>query len=364
MASDLIVPIVTLENVRPHSAAEKLDLTDVLGYQMCVPKGKHKTGDIAIYIPADSILPREWAEKWGVLSYLKGGDQNRVGRVKLRGEPSFGLIVDMSWLPQGDYKVGDNVAQLFNITKYIPPMKSTAGDAAPYNERIDPFIEKYTDIQNWRIFQDVFVDGEEVIITEKVDGSNAKFGAIEGTIEFAGSMSYRRTRPVDKDGKPCEFNDPLMLSNNYWYPWTLEPVQRLIRDFSSKAKIVTMYGEVYGNVQGLNYGVPKGRGVRFAAFDLKLDGKYMDADEFLSVCEKYGIPTVSVLYRGPYSKAKVKELAEGKTTFPNADHLREGCVVKSAKERIDPKIGRAALKAIGTEYELKYKDRGQDTTDA
>ena len=48
MASELVVPVVKIQNVRPHPNAEKLELSDVLGYQMCVPKGKYKGGELVV----------------------------------------------------------------------------------------------------------------------------------------------------------------------------------------------------------------------------------------------------------------------------------------------------------------------------
>jgi hypothetical protein len=60
--------------------------------------------------------------------------------------------------------------------------------------------------------------------------------------------------------------------------------------------------------------------------------------------------------------AKMKELADGRSTVEGADNIREGIVVKPVVERIDPKVGRAVLKYIGTEYELSKKD-GDDSKD-
>jgi RNA ligase (TIGR02306 family) len=168
MSSEFVVPVVVIENVRPHSNSDNLELCDVLGYQMCVPKGKHHDGDVMVYFPADTLIPYEWAEKFGVRKYLKGKDQDRVGRIRLRGEPSFGLVVPQIASP--DWKVGDNVAWYFGAKKYEPPVRATAGDAAPRDPLIDPFFEQFTDVQNGRLFTDIFVDGEEVIYTEKIHG--------------------------------------------------------------------------------------------------------------------------------------------------------------------------------------------------
>ena len=136
MASTLTVPVSVIENIRPHGNADKLELCDILGYQMAIPKGKYKDGDVVVYIPADTLLTDEWAEKFGVKNFLRGKNKDRVGKIRLRGEPSFGLVVS---IPEGqEWSVGDNVAEYFDCKKYTPPIRATAGDAAAYDERIDP----------------------------------------------------------------------------------------------------------------------------------------------------------------------------------------------------------------------------------
>ena len=169
MASQLIVPVVTIQNVRVHPNAEKLELCDVLGYQMCIPKGKYKGGESAVYFPADTLIPAEWADKFGVRNYLKGTEKDRVGRVKLRGEPSFGVIVDLP-TDNPPWVVGDNVADYYGAKKYEPPVRVGCGDAAGHDENIDPYFTKFTDVQNGRVFVDVLAEGEEVIFTEKIHG--------------------------------------------------------------------------------------------------------------------------------------------------------------------------------------------------
>jgi len=352
MASSLNVPVVRLENVRPHPNADKLELCDVLGYQMAIPKDKYKDGDIVVYFPADVLLPDEWSEKFGVKNFLRGKEKNRVGKIRLRGEPSFGLVVS---IPEGqNWNVGDNVAEFFSCQKYTPPIRATAGDAASYDERVDPFIDRYTDIENGRIFTEVFKNGEEVICSEKLHGTNSKLVAINGVGNFAGSMSVRRKQPETEEE---------MKRNTYWYPWTIDGVKDLMNELVQEHNVVILYGEVYGgSIQSLNYGISKGQGLGFKAFDLMVDGKYLDWDEFVSLCDKYNVPVVPVLYRGPYSMEKMKEVADGNSTLEGAEHIREGIVVKPVKERIDPKIGRSVVKIISTEYELsKHKDK--DTTD-
>jgi RNA ligase (TIGR02306 family) len=364
MASNLLVPVVRVENVRAHGNADALELCDVLGYQMAVPKGKYKTGDLGVYFPADTLLPAGWAEQFGVRSFLRGKEQDRVGKIRLRGEPSFGLIAS---IPEGvSWAVGDNVAEYFGCKKYEPPIRVNAGDAAPRNEKMDPFLERYTDIQNGRIYTEVFFAGEEVVATEKIHGTNVRLGIVRDVDIFAASMSVRRKRPEKRDvtGCPAEFDDSEMAANTYWFPWTLEPVRDLINSFCVGVnKAVVLCGEVFGgSIQSLDYGIPKGKGFGFRAFDISIDGKYLDWTEFERHCKQCGVPIVPVLYRGPYSFGKMKELADGNTMLEGASHMREGIVVKPIRERVDPKVGRAVVKIIGTEYDLS-KHKEKDTTD-
>jgi ATP-dependent RNA circularization protein (DNA/RNA ligase family) len=99
----------------------------------------------------------------------------------------------------------------------------------------------------------------------------------------------------------------------------------------------------------------------FRAFDLLVNGKYLDVDAYFGLCAQYGVETVPVLYRGPFVLDTVREHAAGDTTFA-ANHIREGVVVKPAVERTNPKVGRVALKYIGDQY-LFSKSADRDTRD-
>jgi RNA ligase (TIGR02306 family) len=401
MASSLMVPVVRIKNLRLHPNASLLCLADVLGYQMVIPLEENETGsivrkfvkgmrdekgkrvpfdgqagveieeihfkfkytenDLAVYFPADTLLPAEWADKFGVKALLRGKNQDRVGRIQLRGEPSFGLVVS---LPDGvAWNEGDNVADYFSCKKYEPPIRVAVGDAAAHDANLDPLIQKYTDIENGRLLLDIFIDGEEVVVTEKLHGANCRIGLVRDVDVFGSSMEVRRKRPIHKEtGAPAAFDEPEMSQSVYWFPWSIPAVANLINSLCKDGtKVITLYGEVYGSqVQSLAYGL-KGK-LGFRAFDLNVDGKYLDWDQFEALCKQYGVPMVPVLYRGPFSLAKMKELADGNSTIEGADHIREGCVVKPVHERTHPKIGRVVLKYIGIKYSLS-KHQDMDTKD-
>jgi RNA ligase (TIGR02306 family) len=238
------------------------------------------------------------------------------------------------------------VKDLYGIGKFMPPVKFDAGDS----ERAHPLFEKYTDIENLRNFPTVISEGEEVVVTEKIHGTNARIGVVEGVL-LAGSHGLQRKRPApDK-----------LATSLYWFPSTLATVMTLLDSLKDKQRQVILYGEVYGSrVQKLHYG--KKAGLGFAAFDLLLDGRYVDYDEFKGLCEQHGVETVPALGRGPYSPELVRSLSRGRTTLQDT-HIREGVVVKPVMERLDPAIGRVILKYLNDDYLLDEKLAAADATD-
>ena len=342
MATPVTVLVSTVENVRPHPNADRLEICDVLGWQMVVPKEIYADGDKVVYFPPDTLIPAEWADQWGVRTYLKGKQNDRVGKINLRGEPSFGLAVRPP--EDQDWPVGTNVAEFFGATKYEPPIRVSAGDAAEPH----PLFHKYTDMENLRNYPHVLEEGEEVVVTEKIHGTNCRVGLIEGE-EMAGSMELRRERPAEDQ----------VETNTYWFPWTLPGVRDLICALAERksARQVILFGEVYGgSVQSLHYGIPKGKGLGFRAFDILVEGRYLEQDELESVCTEFAVEMVPVLYRGPFSLAKIRETSSGQTALDD-DHMREGSVVKPIHERTHPDVGRLVMKYLSDEYLLgKHSD--------
>ena len=325
--SSLIVEVCRIDRVLPHPNADLLELAHIKGWQCVVPKGKYAPGALVTYVPIDAVLPLELSERLGVTKYLSNG---RVRCAKLRGEPSFGLIMDRE---DSSWAEGADVRERYGITKYVPPLRPSAGDAAAPH----PLFVGYTDVENLRNFPGVFEPGEDVVVTEKLHGTNCRVGLVEGEM-MAGSMGVRRQRP------PAGAE----ASNTYWFPTTLPGVAPLLEELAGSHAQAILFGEVFGSkVQNLNYG-RKGE-FGFAAFDAFAEGRYLDAPQFFDLCARHGVPTVPVLYRGAYSLEQVKQLAEGPTTL-GGGHVREGVVVRPARERTDPKLGRAVLKYIGDGY--------------
>jgi RNA ligase len=167
----------------------------------------------------------------------------------------------------------------------------------------------------------------------------------------AGSRTLRRKAPADPD---------VMVVNTYWFPHTLSRVKNLLADLQEQgSKQAVLYGEVYGQgVQAYTYDEKR---LNFRAFDLLLDGRFVDYAKFQKLCDRHQIAQVPLVYQGAFSLDVIKGFSDGDSLI-GGNHGREGVVVKPIVERDDPKLGRVILKYIGDHY-LFGKVAEQDTTD-
>jgi RNA ligase (TIGR02306 family) len=344
--SSLIVEVCEIAKILPHPNGDNLEIAIVKGWQCIIKKGSFRAGDRCIYFPLDSILPRTLSDRLGVTKYLKalrhdypdgatlGG---RVGAARLRGVVSYGLLMaceDPGW------SVGTDVAAHHGVRKWEPPPILGSEERAPDH----PLFHRYTDIENWKNFPTAFRDGEEVVLTEKLHGCNSRVGrvpAVEGPQWMAGSHGQRRKPPAEGE-----------LPGLYWTPLT-DSVKALLSAPRFAGRAVILFGEIYGQgVQDLHYGLKYGS-KDYRAFDLAVDGVYLDHDEFQGICAEFGVATVPLLYRGPYTAEVVQQHTSGLTAL-GVPQIREGVVFRPVKERFSEELsGRLILKSISDDYVLR-----------
>ncbi len=320
--SSLIVEVVQIDDIKEHPNADKLEIAIVKGWECVTLKGAYNVGDKVVYAPIDSVLPLELSDKMEVTKYLSNG---KVKTARLRGVYSQGLIIPVKYVPNADsLQTGDNVAEILGITKFEPPISiKMEGTHRPNDAR---FI-KYTDIENIKNFPNVLIEGEEVVITEKLHGTNFRVANIDGELHVGG----HRTDFIESD------------ENLYWQASKIYDLKTILKPGEQ------IYGEIYGfKIQKLAYGLKNKFDVKF--FDLMIDCKYVDYSQFKTYCEENALPMVPELYIGKWNNEQM-EFAAGKTTL--ADHVREGIVIKPTTERFDEEVGRVVLKHINEAYLLK-----------
>ena len=343
--SSLVVQVTTIDEIKPHSNADRLEIAIIGGWQCVVAKGQYQAGAHIVYFPPETVLPQSWTDRFGVTQYCSlvksvsptySSDEprNRIRCARLRGEPSFGLVVT----PELAWPVGTDVAAFYGALKYEPPVKFKAEDATPAH----PLFAQYTSIENLRHFPTV-LNGMEVVVVEKLHGTNTRVGLIEGTF-MAGSHRVQRKEPTD------------YAANRYWFPLSLPGVKNLLTELGKQYRQVVLYGEVFGRgIQAFTYGRP---GLAYAAFDLLRDGTFADYDLFMKTCEHFGVPVAPELGQFSYDSRDLsflKELVAGISTY--GGNIKEGAVLRPLREQSNPQLGRLILKYLADDYLLaKHED--------
>lgn len=405
------VEVIRIESISPHPNADRLEIVKVFsGYQVVVQKGTYKLGDLAAYVPPDSLVPLDRNEfdflnsRQESSKIVDGKPYHRIKAIKLRGQYSMGMLVPVPTMTAQE--LGEDVAGYFGVLHYVPPVKNdNTSKKTTYGSRAEEAPEKdfgkppTYDLEALRRYAEVFEAGETVVVTEKIHGANARytFGA-RGWFSFTtgigsrwalriGGVEISRTNVAGIQWKRMD-KQLLKLrvgSRNLWKRpstddiwWKVALKYPQIAAFCAAHPGKVLYGEVYGDVQDLDYGLGPGE-IDFAAFDiLNDDGTWLDVRAFLALASRYDLPTVPVLYEGPFDLDKILALAEGpsvafKDKLPvvygenvvrlmgltpsdvrkaatRPPHTREGIVVKPINERNDPRLGRVALKCVGAGY--------------
>lgn len=398
MSTEHDVKVIRIKDVRKHDNADTLSITDVDGRPVIFKTTDFNANDLAVYIPVDAIVPDE--ARW---SFLKGS--RRIKAKKLRGVFSMGLLIK----PEEHHKENDDVKEFYGITDFVENdvKLSTGGEFES-----DPgCLPKYTDIESIRKYKNKIDPDQEVILTEKIHGANARYiwsddrlwvgsksnirrkGGIATFLQILEKPNITAEDPKEKYQQIKEFYTncdtynalleifkehkmelnpykgvvkflqqvnlslaaylPIEVLSSYEIPMDIWWKSALDNDLEAKLKTIpdiALYGEVYGNVQDIKYNVS---GVKFIAFDA-LDtktNKYLDYDDFISLMEKLNIPTTPILFRGSYKDVDFN-LANGKSVLGKNTCIREGFVLKFSKESYI-KGSRAIFKLVGEDYLLR-----------
>ncbi|MBM7170813.1 RNA ligase (ATP) [Streptomyces sp. G44] len=344
--STLRVTAETL-TIHEHPGADALELAQVGLYRAVVAKGAYRTGDSAVYIPEQAVLPAGLIGELGLTGRLAGGDRDRVKAVRLRGELSQGIVCRPAALADVDLvraaREGTDFAERLGITKWVPPVPPTmSGDV-----EAAPELLPWVDIENIQRCPDIFAPGEPVVLTEKVHGSAClmTYVAESGRVHVSSKGFGAKSLALKEDPR-----------NLYWRAVHGHGVAAVAAKLAERlgARRVGVFGKVYGEgVQDLSYGADGRRDtLGYAVFDVsaEIDGRvrWLDAAELLDG----ELPLVPRLYEGPYDAERVLELASGRETVSGRElHLREGVVIRPAVERHSPVTGgRAMAKAVSTAY--------------
>lgn len=332
------VLVTRIEKVLPHPNADKLEIIPIPGsmWQCVSQKGTFAPGDLAIYIEPDYIVPTD-RDCFAWLASEGDGGKYRLRAKRLRGALSYGLLLPAT----GTYGKDDgsdateayeglDVMDALGITRYVIPEKHSSDQQAGVDNLQGEWpVAPIWHLENIQKFPAALIPNETVIVTEKVDGTSARYMHKDGVF-YVGT----RTRWLSPDFK-----------DNYWQV----AVTPAIRTWCADNEGTILYGEIIGAIKSipLKYGME--RGVEFRAFNAYAPGDRWNAIDGLLTA---GVKTVPLLYVGPWLPELILKLAEDDTRIASAPkgHMMEGLVIMPEEDRRDPELGKVILKFVSERY--------------
>lgn len=292
--------------------ADTIEVATVKGWKVVVKKDEFKVGDKVIYCEIDSYLPiKEEYEFLRKSSYaeLPGQEGFRLRTVKLRGQVSQGLLLNMSMLPKGEFAVGLDVATQLGITKYEKPIpKELEGQIKGYRSS----IIKRTDeerVQNLDAQWNELRAKGKYFAGEKLDGYSMtdyhvanQTGVCSRDLEFLPDADNVYTRVAKKYGVGKKLQD---LKLDY-----------------------AVQGELIGvGINGNPYNLPDQDWRIFSVFDIHAY-KYLNLAQTREICKKLGLTMVPIVAEDVELPATIEEavtFADGMSQL-NPKQRREGLV--------------------------------------
>lgn len=325
--------------------ADNIELVMVNGWMAITKKGEYKEGDLVVVATTDAVIPQELSDSMGVTAYLRKGQ--RVRTVKLRGVYSECLIIPTKYIPGygNKYYEGMDMMEKLGITKYEPPVKmvemSVGGRKIKYHQ--NPNFHVYYKFPNQKNVPDMFNEEDDVVITRKLHGTNARYGIVRKKkislwdrfrkffgnewVEFeyvygshnvekgSDSQGFYSTDVWDEVAK--KYNIRSKLWNHVKDTYNPEDLEQGF----------IIYGEIYGaGIQkNYDYGLTD---IKFAGFDVEVDGEYEPYMREKTHFEVMDLPQVDVLYNGNWNK-EIQDCFVFDNFIEKTKVPHEGVVVKS-----------------------------------
>lgn len=344
-----------VKEIIPIEKADKIELAVVNGWKSIVPKNTLKVDDLVLCITTDAVIPQEFGEKHGILTYLRKG--NRVRTVKLRGIYSDCIVIPVSdiWeeLPQKGFglerdpeyiKLGTDLMDTFGIFKYEEPEKIiTLPGGRRIIQKDNPNFDKYYKFPNIKNVPDIFTEEDDVIVTRKYHGSNARYGIVK-KVNFSFWDKIKKFLKLSNkwDDYTYIYGSHNVIKGSEEAGFYSTDIWKEVADkYNIKEKLwnfvksrksedlgsgIILYGEIYGpGVQGEHF-TYNCKNRELILFDIQLDKEYLDRATFVQFAKSMELPHTLRLYKGKFDINTIMNYVLNQF-IPNTKTPHEGVVV-------------------------------------
>lgn len=368
MADDYKVPITKILEIKEHSNATSLEFARVYDFNVIVRKGEYKVGDVILYIPIDSVLPQWLNDQLFPPDSKVKLNRNRVRQIKIRGQYSQGMIVDLEdvsdQLQMGEpYSkiLEQDCSQVLEITKYEPPAPTFQTPRQKRDKpRENPLFHKYNGVENIKWYPDLFTPDEEVVVQEKLHGSNCRAAILpyQANTFWKKIVKFFGMAP---EFEYCYGSNNVQLQERRKYTGfygsdVYGAVLNKIDAFKKMKPNEIIYGELIGEGIQKNYHYGH-KEHHFVLFNVKIQnpiiGSYwLNPKEAEMYANERGFDFVPVLYTGKFDKEHIYNLVKKESFYYPLHKTMEGIVIKSLNDYNNPVLSSAKkeLKLINEEY--------------
>lgn len=336
-----------------HENADSLEIGKLQEFSLVIAKGQYQEGDIVVFAPSKSIIPEEIRNNYvssNGTSYLTGKDHDRVQNCRLRGILSMGVSLNRDWVIQklgissiAEIPLNVDLSEQLDIKEYKPPIPAQlAGQVKPI-EGLQ--YHKNHDVEQWHLYKNEFIPGEEVIFTEKIHSTQISVSKTKENKWIVSSKGFNKKDLCIEESE----------NNFYWQAFYNSGIKNLIENLFPDEEI-QFWGEATPVQAGFSYGFVK---PDILVFRMTLNGRELSWDEMVKIFndgsgKKYMVP---LLYRGKLDEEKLLSLAKGMETVSGKQiNLKEGGVVQ-------PVIPRRANEGFWLQVKIinpKYKDNDEE----
>lgn len=413
--SNHAIRVIRIGEILKHPNADKLEITRVGGFQVVIGKGNFKTGDLAVYVPPDSIVPQRPEYSW-VWERDGGGNVRdipadaevpekfrRVTVKRLRKEYSEGLLLPatpeygmttsatmnsaLRSIVAGNEAAkyvleGDDVAEYLGITHYNPPDDeeiSNLGGCSVKQSKILP-----RSLKGWLYFLSYWLTfglynpwGNLGGLNEVAPDNTPPIYDVEAyknhtsALELTADEHLLITEKIHGSNARFVYQEARWPYSGKMYAGSRKLWKRKgnsiwrqalknnpdIELFCQGFPGYTLYGEVVPTQKGFDYGCPEGLTEVFF-FDIRTpEGEWMPYLEARRITETFDLlKWAPCLYQGrPQSEQEILKLVDGQTQTAGK-HIREGIVIRVQPEKHVHGLGRAQVKIVSNEYYNQTKE--------
>lgn len=353
--------VARINEIKEIPGADNIEQGVIGGWNCIIKKGQYKIDDLVVVATTDAVIPQELSDAMNVTNYLRKGQ--RVRTVKLRGVYSECLIIPIGvasqWAagnPKGKGKTrlldrpveGQDCMDILDVYKYEPPVvqvQLASGKKIRYQK--NPNFHVYHKFPNLKNVPGMFTEGDQVQITRKMHGTNARYGIVKKlklsfwdrvkkflrlADEWIAYEYVYGSHNVEKGSDSQGFYDTdvwMKIAEKYDIKEKLWHVFKIAKS-SGAYEIdngIVVYGEIFGSgiQKNYDYGLQE---MEFEVFDITMNGEYLDPMRTLYFCDNIILlPHVEVLYTGAWSQE-----AQDRNVFGNfiggTKIPHEGVVIK------------------------------------